>query len=266
MNRFERHNGQRSGIEGKRTLVLGHGFGTDQGAWEKLRPWLEQHFEVISYDLAGCGPEGAERYDFDRHSSMFGYADDLTALLDELKIQKCLYMGHSMSGMIGAAAAVARPDLFERLVMIGASPCYINEDSYIGGFDLASLEALFAAMAANYQAWVIGFAPMVVGVDSAEAIDDFSRGLFAMRPDIALQISRTIFTSDLRSLMPHVCVPVHLIQTSNDVAVPQDVGRWLKQSLPDASLDVIDADGHLPHITSSADVRRIIEHKLRDLM
>lgn len=266
MSRFGIQNGRRSGPAGRTVLVLSHGFGTDQAAWDQLTPWLARHFDVITYDLAGCGSAGVASYDDERHSSMFGYADDLIALLEEQDVRECIFIGHSMSGMIGALAAIARPELFRRLVMIGASPRYLNDAGYTGGFEPAGLEALFAAMAANYQAWVTGFAPMVVGVDSNVAVADFSRTLFMMRPDIALRISRMIFTSDLRALVGQVPVPVHLVQTAQDVAVPQEVGRWLAATLPSATLDVIAAAGHLPHMTASDDVQRILAQRLQDLL
>lgn len=264
MSCFARLHGRRSGA-GRTVAILSHGFGTDQDAWSALRPWFEKRFDVVSFDLAGCGPGGAESYDFDRHGSMFGYADDLIELIDELGVQSCVYIGHSMSGMIGAAAACARPELFSRLVMIGASPRYLNDDGYTGGFEQDGLDQLFASMAANFQAWVAGFAPMVVGVDDSEAVADFSRTLFQMRPDIALNTSRTIFGSDMRRTAARVPVPVHLIQTASDVAVPVEVGEWLAAAMPDATLDVIEASGHLPHITAPDEVRRILERRLAGL-
>jgi len=258
---FEQFNGRRSGV-GKQVAVLSHGFGTDQTAWAALRPWFEERFDVVTFDLAGCGPQGAATYDFERHSSMFGYADDLIDILDELDVTRCTYIGHSMSGMIGTIASIARPELFEQLVIIGASPRYLDDDGYIGGFKADDLENLFDSMSANYQAWVAGFAPMVVGVDDREVIADFSRTLFRMRPDIALNTSRTIFNSDLRAMMGQVSRPMSLIQTAVDVAVPVAVGQWLAAAIKGASLDVIDAAGHLPHMTAPAEVISILEHRL----
>lgn len=265
MSCFARLHGRRTGA-GKTAVILSHGFGTDQNAWSPLRPWFEERFDVISFDLAGCGPGGAENYDFDRHGSMFGYADDLIELIDELGVQGCIYVGHSMSSMIGAAAACARPELFARLVMIGASPRYLNDDDYVGGFEQKGLDQLFESMAANFQAWVAGFAPMVVGVDDSQAVADFSRTLFQMRPDIALNTSRTIFGSDMRKTARRVPSPVHLIQTASDVAVPLQVGEWLAAAMPDATLDVIDASGHLPHITAPSEVLRIIDQRLTGVL
>ncbi len=264
MGYFQSLNGRRSG-QGRQIAVLAHGFGTDQSAWSALRPWLDSRFDVISFDLAGCGTGGANSYDFGRHESMFGYADDLIDLIDEVALQDIVYIGHSMSGMIGAAAASARPELFDRLIMIGASPRYLNDGDYIGGFEQADLDQLFASMAANYQAWVAGFAPMVVGIADNAAIAEFSRTLFAMQPDIALNTSRTIFGSDMRQTAKRITRPVHLIQTAEDVAVPVAVGHWLAQAIDGSTLDIIDAAGHLPHMTHPAAVLAILENRLDQL-
>lgn len=261
MKSFERFNGRRSGI-GTRVAILSHGFGTDQNAWASLRPWFEDRFDLVTFDLAGCGPRGEDTYDFQQHGSMFGYADDLIDLLDDLEVSHCTYVGHSMSGMIGTIASIARPDLFERLVIIGASPRYLDDEGYVGGFKPEDLENLFDSMSANYQAWVAGFAPMVVGVDDREVIADFSNGLFRMRPDIALNTSRTIFTSDVRAMMGQVTRPMSLIQTAVDMAVPVAVSQWLATEIKGATLDVIDAAGHLPHMTAPTEVISILERRL----
>lgn len=261
MGSFEAFNGRRTG-QGTDVAILSHGFGTDQTAWNALRPWLDQRYDVVSFDLAGCGPLGANTYDFDQHDSLFGYADDLLEIVDILGIERCTYIGHSMSGMIGAAASIGRPELFERMVIIGASPRYLDDDGYVGGFKREDLDNLFESMQANYQAWVAGFAPMVVGVDDSAVVADFSNTLFQMRPDIALNTSRTIFTSDLRTLVPQVSRPVHLIQTAHDMAVPVQVGHWLAAAIPGATLDVIEASGHLPHMTAAGEVARILEQRL----
>jgi sigma-B regulation protein RsbQ len=242
--------------------VLSHGFGTDQSAWEPLRPWLDAHFRVASFDLAGCGPEGEASYDPRRHGSLYGYADDLITILDELQIRECIYVGHSASGMIGAAAATARPDLFRQLVMIGASPRYLNDEGYVGGFEQEDLNGVYGAMAANYQAWVAGFAPAVVGVGDDEAVADFSRTLFQMRPDIALSTLRTIFQSDLREVASRLERPAILLQTRKDMAVPGAVARWLHSHIDRSSLDIIDAEGHLPHMTAPDAIRQALEARL----
>ena len=261
MTRFEELHGRVSG-HGDRTLILSHGFGTDQDAWAGIRPWLDTHFRVVSFDLAGCGPDGGGSYDFERHGSIFGYADDLLDIIDELDIDGCIYVGHSVSGMIGAAAASTRPDPFHRIVMIGASPRYLNDGSYVGGFEKADVGAVYDGMAANFQAWAAGYAQAVVGVPDAEAIKDFARTMGQMRPDIALATARTIFESDLRSVAAQLERPTHLIQTTHDVAVPIATANWLHRAIDRSTLDVIEAVGHLPHVTAPAEVLRVLERRL----
>lgn len=261
-SRFELLHGRITG-EGSETLLLSHGFGTDQSAWDALRPWLEERYRVVSYDLAGSGPGGERGYDPRRHGSLFGFADDLVDIIDELSLERCVYVGHSVSGMIGAAAAQSRPEAFRRLVMIGASPRYLNEPGYTGGFEQSDIDQLHGAMAANFQAWGAGFAPLVVGVPDSAAIHDFSRTLFQMRPDIALAVSRTIFQSDMRPVAGRLDRPTHIVQTREDVAVPAAVARWLQSNIDNATLDIVDAVGHLPHMTAPQEIVRVLDQRLQ---
>ncbi len=260
-SRFTQLNGTITGA-GRLPLVLSHGFGTDQTAWAAIRPWLDQRFRVISFDLPGSGPHGAESYDARRHDTLFGFADDLLEVLAELAVERCIYIGHSVSGMIGAAAAVAQPEAFARLVLIAASPRYLNEPGYRGGFDQADLDQLYDGMAANFQAWGAGFAPAVVGVPDNQVVHEFCRTLFLIRPDIALATARTIFQTDMRAIARRLERPTHLLQTARDLAVPPEVAGWLHRHIDGATLDITDAEGHLPHMTAPAEVIRLLEQRL----
>ncbi len=248
MSVFEARRGRVSG-RGTRSVVLSHGFGTDQTSFDAIRPWLDARFRTVSFDLAGAGPDGAASFDPRRHGSIFGYADDLLAIVDELDLGGAIYIGHSVSGMIGAAAAIARPSVFGKLVMIGASARYRNDADYHGGFEQAALDGLFAAMANNFQAWGAGFAPTVVGVADVGAIREFSRTLFQMRPDIALEMARMIFQSDMRALVAQLTAPTHIIQSKRDAAVPHAAALWLHDAIAGSTFALIDAEGHLPHLT-----------------
>ncbi len=248
MSVFEARHGRVTG-RGQRSVILSHGFGSDQTSFDLIRPWLDDRFRTISFDLAGAGPDGAASFDPRRHGSLFGYADDLLAIVDELDLSGALYIGHSVSGMIGTAAAVARPDVFGKIIMIGASARYRNDTNYHGGFEEEALEALFAAIASNFQSWGAGFAPVVVGVADEGAIREFSRTLFQMRPDIALQMARLIFQSDMRALVGQLTVPTHIIQSKRDAAVPEAAALWLHDTIAGSTFALIEAEGHLPHLT-----------------
>ncbi|KAK4754164.1 hypothetical protein SAY87_002268 [Trapa incisa] len=246
------HNVKVIGSGNPQTVVLAHGFGTDQSVWKHLVPHLVDHYRVVLYDNMGAGTTNPEYFDFDRYSSLEGYAYDLLSILEELKIESCIFVGHSVSAMIGAVASITRPDLFSKIVMLGASPRYLNASDYFGGFEQEDLEQLFEALGENYKAWCSGFAPMIIGGDmESVAVQEFSRTLFNMRPDIALCVLQTIFNSDMRSILSMVTVPCHILQSMKDLAVPVVVSEHLHQHLGGVSIvEVMSSDGHLPQLSS----------------
>lgn len=239
--------------EGKRgVIVLAHGFGTDQSVWKHLVPHLVADYRVVLFDTMGAGPTNPDYFDFSRYATLEGYALDLLAILQELRVASCIYVGHSVSAVIGAIASISRPDLFSKLVLLSASPRYLNDVDYYGGFEQEDLDELFEAMGSNYKAWCSGFAPLCVGGDmESVAVQEFSRTLFNIRPDIALSVAQTIFQSDVRSLLPLVTVPCHIVQSTKDLAVPVVVSEYLHKHLGgDSIVEVMPSEGHLPQLSS----------------
>ncbi|KAL7141473.1 hypothetical protein ABFS83_08G055400 [Erythranthe nasuta] len=237
---------------GQQTIVLAHGFGTDQSVWKHLVPHLVEEYRVVLYDNMGAGTTNPDYFDFDRYSTLDGYAYDVIAILEELRIQSCVYVGHSVSAMIGVIASVTRPELFSKIITVSASPRYLNDPDYYGGFEEEDIVQLFDAMGSNYKSWCAGWAPLAVGGDMESlAVQEFSRTLFNMRPDIALSVAQTIFYSDVRPLLGHVTVPCHIIQSVKDLAVPVVVSEYLHQNLGgDSIVEVMSTDGHLPQLSS----------------
>ncbi|XP_051115473.1 probable esterase D14L [Andrographis paniculata] len=237
---------------GEPTVVLGHGFGTDQSVWKHLVAHLAQTNKVLLYDNMGAGTTNPDYFDFHRYSSLEGYAHDLLAILDEFHVTNCIFVGHSLSSMTGAIASILRPDRFLKLILISASPRFLNSEDYYGGFEQEEVDELCRGMEANYKAWVGGFAPLVVGGDmESVAVQEFSRTLFNMRPDIALSVFRTIFNFDLRHYLGRVTVPCHIIQSSRDLAVPVAVAEYLHQNFGGKSIvEVVSTEGHLPQLSA----------------
>lgn len=234
-----------------RIVVLAHGFGTDQSAWKSILPYFLPSYRVILYDLVCAGSVNPDYFDFRRYTSLDPYVDDLLNILDSLGIDRCLYVGHSVSAMIGILASIRRPELFSKLILIGASPRFLNDLEYHGGFEQGEIDKLFLAMKANYQAFVNGFAPLAVGADVPAAVREFSRTLFNMRPDIALFVCQTVFNSDLRPVLGLVKVPCCIIQTTKDVSVPTSVAGYLKNHLGGRNAVVLlNIEGHLPHLSA----------------
>ncbi|KAL8490125.1 hypothetical protein ACS0TY_025384 [Phlomoides rotata] len=239
---------------GEQYIVLCHGFGLDQSVWKYLVPHLIDDFRVILYDIMGAGSTNPDYFDFERYSSLEGYAYDLIAILDDLHVTSCIYVGHSVSCMAGIIASIYRPSLFSKLVFLSAAPRYLNDVDYKGGFRLEDLDQFLEAMKSNFKTWSSGFASYLVGGDlDSEMVQEFSRTLFNMRPDIALCVAQTIFRSDVRSFLGQVKVPCHIVQSRNDFAVPMEVSDHLHRNLGGGSVvEILDAYGHLPQLSAPA--------------
>lgn len=251
---------------GERVLVLAHGFGTDQSAWNRILPFFLRDYRVVLYDLVCAGSVNPDFFDFRRYTTLDPYVDDLLHILDALGVDRCAYVGHSVSAMIGILASIRRPELFSKLILIGASPRFLNDEDYHGGFEIGEIERVFSAMEANYEAWVNGFAPLAVGADVPAAVREFSRTLFNMRPDITLFVSRTVFSSDMRGVLGLVKVPCHIFQTARDHSVPASVATYLKNHLGGRNtVHWLNIEGHLPHLSApnllAQELRRALSHR-----
>ncbi|KAK9749559.1 hypothetical protein RND81_02G134500 [Saponaria officinalis] len=260
----EAHNVKMVG-RGEKVVVLAHGFGTDQSVWKHLVPHLLDDYKVVLYDNMGAGTTNPDFFDFERYSTLEGFAHDLLAILEELKITSCVFVGHSLSAIVGTLASILRPQLFTKLVFVSASPRFLNDVNYYGGFEQEDLNQLFEAMQSNYRDWISGFAPLIVGGDmESVTVQEFSRTLFNMRPDIALSMAHTIFKSDVRHLLCHVTIPCHIIQSKKDSAVPVDVSQYLHQNLGGHSIvEVMSTEGHLPLLSAPDTVIPVLLRHIR---
>ncbi len=236
---------------GKQTIIFAHGFGSDQTAWRHQVAAFAPHCRIILVDHVGAGKSDFNAYSPHRYSSLYSYAEDLLDLCAELKLTKCTLVGHSVSGMISLLAALVEPDRFKQLIFIGASPRYLNDRNYIGGFERSDLDALYAAMSSNYYSWASGFAPLIMGnPDRPELSAEFARTLTAIRPDIAQAVAKVIFESDHRQELPRLQVPTLILQPSNDPAVPPEVGRYMADKISHSEFMLIESEGHLPHMSA----------------
>lgn len=256
----------KSAGEGTDTLVLAHGFGTDQNAWSALVPLLSRHYRVVTYDLASAGSVNPAFFDLRRHGELAGHAEDLLSILDALSVPRCTFTGHSVSGMIGLLAARREPARFDKLVMLGASPHYLNDGDYRGGFERGDIGLVFDAIAANLRDWARSTCSVMMDRPPDDpSTRSFEASVVAMRPDVALATAKAIFMSDLRPLLPQVSTPVALLQTRIDPAVPLAVAEYLHRHLPVSTLDLIDATGHLPHVSAPSVVADALRRHLDGL-
>ncbi|KAK9266587.1 hypothetical protein L1049_021652 [Liquidambar formosana] len=236
---------------GTQTLVLSHGYGSDQTVWHYLLPYLACYFKVVVFDLAFSANVNPDFYNPKKYSNFDSYAHDLLCLLDQLNVKKTIYLGHSMSAMIGCIAATKRPELFESLILLGGSPRYLNAKRYYGGFQKSDLETIFKEMNQDFPTWVHNFAPKAIYVNNKTAVTEYERSLGRMKPQIALSAARTVFLSDYRRVLPQVQVPCTIIQSKKDPSVPKSVAFYMKRKLGGhARVKILETEGHFPHLTA----------------
>lgn len=253
--------------EGTSTLFLAHGFGTDQTAWTQQISAFESGRRIVLFDHVGVSPSNAEGFSPLRYTNLFNYANDIIDVARALDLRGATFIGHSVSGMLGMLVSILEPDLFSRLIVIGASPRYLDDadSGYHGGFSQAQLDELFARMSSSYYVWASGFAPLVMGrPDRPDLAQHYVESVSAIRPDIAQAVLRVVFHSDHREELPYVPVPVFVLQSDGDIAVPTQVGSYIARHIPRATLVRLSAQGHLPHISSPNVVNEAIRACLSD--
>lgn len=251
---LERHNATLVG-SGDETLVLIPGFGTEQSAWRHVVDAFKDRYRILSFDLTGVGPANQIHYDHAHYGTLDAYARDVVTVLGTLKVERCVCVGHSVAGMVVALASIKAPSLFAKLVLLGASACYRNTASYRGGFERADIDGLIESATRDYLRWTAQFGQMVVSAPAEDpTVKEFVAALRAMRPDMALSLLLTILQSDLRNRLPEVTVPAVVLQARQDSAVTRDAAEYLRDHLTGSVLEVLDASGHLPHMSAPGTV------------
>ena len=247
------------GAPAPRTLLLAHGYGCDQGMWHDLLPLLAQH-RCITFNLPGAGAANPAAYDPVRHATLRGYAATLLDLVAELAELDPVYLGHSVSAMIGALAAVQAPGAFSQLVMLCPSPCYLNDPpDYHGGFTAEQLDGLLQGLADGHHTWSQAMAPVIMANPDRPALAaDLAARFCAMDPLIALRWARATFLTDLRPVVPLIPVPTRVLQCADDAIAGPAVGEWVASHLPNGRLLRLEASGHCPQMSHPAEVARVL--------
>ncbi|CAA3014050.1 strigolactone esterase D14 [Olea europaea subsp. europaea] len=251
---------------GKETLVLAHGYGVDQSIWDKELPLLADHYQVVVFDWCFSGAvKDPGLYDAAKYSTYDAFADDLICLLEEMKLKSSVFVGHSMSGMIGCIASIKRPDLFHKLILVGTTPRCTNSEDYEGGFELSGVEEIFSSIKSNYEQWTSSFAALVVDPSDPESVEKLAKSLKRMRPEVAFTLAKTVFLIDYRDMLEKVTTPCCIIQTKNDIVVPNSVPKYMQNKIKgETKVEIIDTEGHFPQLTAHHKFVEVIDASLAD--
>jgi sigma-B regulation protein RsbQ len=250
MSISERNNVTVSGV-GTRPLLFAHGYGCDQHMWRLVAPAFEATHQVVLFDHVGAGRSDLRAYDRAKYSSLAGYADDVLEICDELALHDVIFVGHSVSAMIGVLAAIKRPGQFAGLVLIGPSPRYLDDGDYVGGFTRQDIEELLAFQDTNYLGWASNLGPAIMGnTDRPQLAEELTNSFCRTDPEIAKQFAAVTFLSDNRADLPNVETPSLILQCQNDVIAPLAVGDYVHRHLANSRLVKMDATGHCPHLSA----------------
>ncbi len=251
-----------SGVADGRPVVFVHGFGCDQAMWRFVAPDFEVDHRVVLLDLVGSGNSDLSAYDPARYSSLRGYATDVVEVCRELGLTDVVFVGHSVSAMIGVLALQQAPQLFGALVMVGPNPRYVDDGDYIGGFSRTVIVGLLDALDANHLGWSAQMAPVIMGSDHPELAEELTNSFCRTDPDIARHFARVTFLSDNRDDLSAVTVPTLVLQCSEDVIAPEVVGRFVHGAIPGSRFTKLTATGHVPHLSAPEETTAAIREFL----
>jgi len=232
-------------------MLFAHGFGCDQNMWRHVWPAFAGEHRIVLFDHVGHGGSDRGAFDPDRYASLDGYAADVLDICHELDLRDVIFVGHSVSAMIGALAANAEPERFARLVMVGPSPRYLDDDGYVGGFSREDIDELLASLESNYLGWSSVMAPVIMGNEERPELgDELTASFCATDPAIARHFARVTFLSDNRDDLPRVRTRALVLQCASDAIAPTAVGEYVHARLPDSELVMLAATGHCPNLSA----------------
>ena len=236
---------------GDRTIVFAHGFGCDQAVWRWVAPAFEKDHLTVSFDHVGAGGSDPASYCPQKYSTLDGYVQDLLEICDEARLRNIVYVGHSVGAMIGVLAAIRAPALFDRLVLIGPSPRYVNDNAYVGGFEPGDMDELLGTLEDNFVTWSASMAPVIMNNPARPELGQALANTFCrLHPAVARRFARVTFLSDCRDALPFVRTPSLILQCSNDAIAPLEVGRYMHAKMSGSALRLMAATGHCPHMSA----------------
>jgi sigma-B regulation protein RsbQ len=239
------------GIADGQPMLFAHGFGCDQNMWRFVWPEFADTHRIVLFDHVGHGRSDLSSFDRRRYATLDGYAQDVLDICAELDLRDVVFVGHSVSAMIGALASIRAPERFARLIMVGPSPRYLDDEGYVGGFSRDDIDELLASLDSNFLGWSAAMAPVIMGnADRPELGAELTESFCATDPGIAKHFARVTFLSDNRDDLAAVRTPTLVLQCSSDVIAPTEVGAFVHERLADSELRVLRATGHCPNLSA----------------
>jgi sigma-B regulation protein RsbQ len=253
--------------KGSQPMMFAHGYGCDQNMWRYVYPAFEDDYKIVLFDHVGAGNSDQSFYSIEKYSSHEGYTNDILEICHALDLENIIFVGHSVSSIIGVLAANKEPERFQHLILIGPSPRYINEEGYVGGFNQEDIEGLMEALDSNYLGWSANIAPVIMGNPKrAELGEELTNSFCRTNPDIAKQFAQVTFLSDNRKDLSFVQTPTLILQCSEDVIAPWEVGEYVSRNIKNSTFHLMNATGHCPNLSAPEETIEAIKNYLTGVL
>lgn len=262
-NVLKRNNVKVSG-KGTQVIIFAPGFGCDQNMWRFVAPAFEESYRVVLFDYVGSGKSDYGAYNSSKYSELSGYAQDILEICTSLELNEVILVGHSVGSIIGLLASIQKPKLFKKLILIGPSPCYLNDPpEYLGGFEKEDLEGLINMMELNYIGWANYLSKLVMNnPERPELMLELEESFCSTDPVIQREFAIATFLSDYRSILSDVKVPSLILQCSDDSIAPLEVGDYMNKQMTNSTLRRMKATGHCPHMSHPEETIELIKEYL----
>ena len=226
-------------------LVLLHGWGMSGAVWQPLVKKLSKLFTLHMVDLPGMGlSRPLEPYHI--HAIAEKVAEIIPPHGD--------IVGWSLGGQVAMRIALDYPDIVRRLVLVGASPCFVNKQGWDAGMSPDIFSSFAASVNTDYHKTMTQFLTLqCMGAKDARDTVKVLRKKFAERPvpstqtlQKALQI---LLDTDLRHEIESLRKPTLLIHGDRDTLAPVQAAHWMMQNLPAGFLRVMAGASHAPFLS-----------------
>ena len=244
-------------------MLFAHGFGCDQKMWRFITPAFEKDYQLILFDYVGAGNSDKTAYDNEKYNDLNGYVQDILDIVTTLDLKNVILIAHSVSCMISLLSSIKEPHRFAKMVFIGPSACYINNGAYVGGFEKKDILDLLETMEKNYIEWANFLAPAIMkNPENPELGKELNQSFCSTDPTIAKQFAAVTFLSDNRKDLSKMTTPTLLLQCTNDLLAPKEVGEYLHREIPGSTLKIMNATGHCPHMSAPGETISLIKNYL----
>lgn len=214
------------------TVFIQHGFGRNGNMFFGWVPWLARDFRVIRMDFRGMGRSGDPGPDY--RFSVGDFLADFTGLLDALKIDRVHYIGESLGGVIGAAAAGTHPNRFKSLTLI-STMVQVGRESTVAMSSFGYPTWADALRSLGNKAWWYKLRSATGELTGDAAEDEWFANEFARTPvHVTCALSEFAPTASVEPLLGNISAPTLLLTPGSSFHTPREQQDLMLRKIPDA--------------------------------